>query len=109
MYRVILLLVKHRQVINKKYQLIKSTLGNYYNNIATTFLLPQLGRNMNTTQATSANSLKSSALFSVSTTRSDYFWKNLVIEKRISVNWLYKLYKGSLLYSFWSVFSSPVN
>jgi hypothetical protein len=35
-----------------------------------------------------------------------HLWENLVIEKRISINWLEKLYKNSFLYAFWSVFSS---
>ncbi len=62
---------------------------------------------MNTIQTIPRSSIKSNMLFSDSTIRTDYFWNNLVIEKRISVNWLYKLYKGSLLYNFWSVISSP--
>lgn len=38
----------------------------------------------------------------------NYMWSNLIIEKRKSVNWVDKLYKGSVLNAFWLVFSSPI-
>ena len=37
------------------------------------------------------------------------FGKSLTIEKSISLDWAYKLYKGSVIDAFWSVLSSPVN
>lgn len=41
-------------------------------------------------------------------TRPSVFWDALIIEKRISVNWLYALYKKSIFQAFWLVLSSPV-
>jgi len=38
---------------------------------------------------------------------SHYVWKNIIIEKRISMNWLYKLYEGSILQDVWVVLTSP--
>jgi hypothetical protein len=38
-----------------------------------------------------------------------YVWKNVVIEKRISMNWLYKLYEGSILQDIWLVLTSPTD
>ncbi len=36
-------------------------------------------------------------------------WDNLIIEKRISLNWLRKIIRRiPLLFDFWSVFFSPV-
>ena len=35
--------------------------------------------------------------------------KYLVIEKRLSTNWISKLLKGSLINSFWSVFTSHIS
>jgi hypothetical protein len=71
--------------------------------------LPQLGIGMNTIQAISSNSFISDKLFLASPMRTDYVWKNLIIERRISINWVDKLFKGSILYAFWSVLSSPVS
>ena len=47
-------------------------------------------------------------VFSGSPEQANYLWENLVIEKRISVNWLHKIYKESLVDAFWSVFSAKV-
>ena len=62
---------------------------------------------MNTAQAISGNSFAAGSLFSESPVRTNYLWKNLVIEKRISLNWLGKMYEGSVLDAFWTVLSSP--
>ena len=43
-----------------------------------------------------------------SPSHTDYFWKNLIIEKRMSMNLVDKLYKGSVLHAFWSIWSSPI-
>lgn len=64
---------------------------------------------MNTMQVISRESFISGNLFAGSTARKNYLWKNLIIEKRISVNWLYKMYKNSFFHDFWSVLSSPIN
>jgi len=39
----------------------------------------------------------------------DYQWKNLIIEERNSTKWLSKLFKDSIIYSFWSVLASRTN
>jgi len=41
--------------------------------------------------------------------QADRQWKYLVIEKRLSTNWISKLLKGSLINSFWSVFTSHIS
>jgi hypothetical protein len=64
---------------------------------------------MNNIQVISKNSVVSDGLFIDSPFRTGYLWKNLVIEKRISISWLYKLYKGTILGSFGQVISSPTN
>jgi hypothetical protein len=38
----------------------------------------------------------------------DYIWKNLNIEERVSVNWLHKLYRESILSNLFSLLFSPV-
>ena len=48
-------------------------------------------------------------MFSGSSALNDFLWKNIIIEKRISLSRLDKLYKKSPLHDFWSVLSSPVN
>lgn len=65
--------------------------------------------NINTTQAISGNSFAAGRLFSESPVRANYLWKNLITEKRISLNWLDKMYKGSVLDAFWTVLSSPIS
>ncbi|MDO8658796.1 MAG: hypothetical protein Q7K55_08695 [Candidatus Levybacteria bacterium] len=47
-------------------------------------------------------------LFFHSNLGNTYVWDNLIIEKRISVGWIYKLYKNSFLSDIWHVLSSPV-
>jgi len=64
---------------------------------------------MNTAQAISGNAFVADRLFTGSSMRTNYLWKNLVTEKRMSINWLGKLYNGSILDSFWTVLSSSVN
>ncbi|MBI4089241.1 MAG: hypothetical protein HY424_00880 [Candidatus Levybacteria bacterium] len=62
---------------------------------------------MNPTQTKTKTSL-SVNFFLGSSLGNDYVWENLIIERRIKVGWLYKLYKGSILESFWKLLSSPV-
>lgn len=63
---------------------------------------------MNTIQAISRDLILPDKLFLGSPIRTSYLWENLIIEKRISINWLNKLYKGSTLHDFWLLLSSPV-
>lgn len=62
---------------------------------------------MNTVRVTSNNFPSIKSLFGSAVGKS-YVWNNLIIEKRISMNWAYKLFKHSILYDFWSVLFSPV-
>jgi hypothetical protein len=41
--------------------------------------------------------------------RGNYLLDNLITDKRVSTGWVKKLYKGSIVDSFWSVLSSPTN
>jgi hypothetical protein len=70
---------------------------------------PNLVIDMNAAQITSNELAIPRGLFSGSQTRTEYLWKNIVIEKRTSVGWLKKEVKDSVFYSFWLVLSSPVN
>jgi len=72
--------------------------------------LPQLSMNMNNIQTLSGNGLVSEKVFykSPALNKNKYLWGNLIIEKSISINWLNKLYKGSVADSFWSVLTSPI-
>lgn len=66
---------------------------------------------MNTIRAFSKNSFASdsSGKFSFGSLFSTKNFENsLVIEKTISMEWLYNLYKGTVVASFWTVLSSPV-
>ena len=36
------------------------------------------------------------------------FGESVTVEKNISMDWAYKLYKGSVFDAFWSILSSPV-
>ncbi len=62
------------------------------------------------------NSLQSSARISTSTQKAVFslnllnniMWNNLIIEKRISVNWLYSLLEKTHLSDVWMVFTHPV-
>jgi len=63
---------------------------------------------MNAIQVISKESFVPDSLFMGSPFRTGYLWKNIVIEKRISTNWAYRMYKGSIFDSFWSVLISPV-
>jgi hypothetical protein len=64
---------------------------------------------MITTQTISKNSLNSGQLFFGSPARSSYLWNNLIIEKRISVGWLYKLYEDSIIHDIVLVLTSPAH
>jgi hypothetical protein len=64
---------------------------------------------MNNIQVISKDAVFSEGLFIESPFRTGYLWKNLVIEKRISMSWAYKLYKGTILDAFGLVLFSPVN
>jgi hypothetical protein len=64
---------------------------------------------MNTIQAISENSAVSGRLLFGSPVSSSYLWENLVSGKRSAEGWLHQLYKGSVLYAFWSVFSSRMS
>lgn len=59
---------------------------------------------MNTAQINSKNS----ELFFGSALDKNFVWENLIAEKRISVNWLYKLYKNSIFDKFWMLLTTPV-
>ncbi|MDP2638196.1 MAG: hypothetical protein Q8P26_04005 [Candidatus Levybacteria bacterium] len=60
------------------------------------------------TQSSSTKSFTPVESFFHSNLGRGYVWDNLIIEKRISVSWIYKLYKGSLLEDIWLILSSPV-
>lgn len=64
---------------------------------------------MNTIQISPNSSVMPGNLFFGPPARTGYIWKNLVIEKRISMNWAHKLFKGSIFHAFWTVWSSPVS
>lgn len=64
---------------------------------------------MKTIQAISKNIFLPNKLLLGSSVRTGLLWRNLITEKRISRNWLYKLYKGTVLHDFWLLLSSPVN
>jgi len=64
---------------------------------------------MNTIQAISGNPFVSDKLFFGPSVRTNYLWKNLIVEKRISMSRLYKLTRHILLYDFWSVLPSPAH
>jgi len=64
---------------------------------------------MNTIQLNPKDSFISDKLFIDSPLNTSFLWKNLIIERRISINWIDKLYKGSVLYAFWSVLSASAN
>jgi hypothetical protein len=63
---------------------------------------------MNTIQISQGSAISSDGIFRESSVWNKLLWKNLVIEKKISVNWIYKIFKHSLLYDFWTVWSSAV-
>lgn len=64
---------------------------------------------MNNVQTIPGKGFSSNNLFVGSSTQTSYIWKNLVIEKRISMNWAHKLFKDSIFYAFLTVWASPVN
>jgi hypothetical protein len=64
---------------------------------------------MNTNQVISKESVVSDGLFIESPFHIGYLWENLVIEKRISLSWAYKLYKGTIVDAFGQVLSSGVS
>jgi len=59
------------------------------------------------TQTISGDSTLEGDLFSGSRWRTDFLWENLIIERSISVNWIYKIYKKSILKDLLNVLSSP--
>lgn len=63
---------------------------------------------MNQAKTMQGNLLLPDNLFIGSQVRSDYIWKSLITEKRVSLSWVDKIYKGSILYAFWIVLSSSV-
>ena len=65
--------------------------------------------NINTIQTIPGKSLTSENLFTGSSLHNYLLWGNLIVEKRISVNWLFKLYRKSFPHDFWSVLSSATN
>ena len=71
--------------------------------------LPQLGFYMNTTEKNIISSLDSFDIYFGEGEAKSYVWENLIIEKRIPVNWVYRLYKGSIFEKIWLVLSSPVD
>lgn len=64
---------------------------------------------MNATQTILKDSFTANKLFIESPMLSSWLWENLIIEKRISMNWIVKIYKGSFLYDFWLLATSPIN
>lgn len=64
---------------------------------------------MNNIQTISGNQFVAGTTFSDSPAKTSYLWKNLVIEKRISISWIDTFYKYSPLRAFWTVLSSPIN
>jgi len=63
---------------------------------------------MNTIQAISANSLTQDKLFAGSPARTNYLWKNLIVEKRTSIGRVYKYYGRNIFSDVWSIFTSPL-
>lgn len=63
---------------------------------------------MNTIQAISANSLTQDKLFAGSTARTNYLWKNLIIEKKSKIGRAYKYYGRNIFADVWSMFTSPL-
>jgi hypothetical protein len=59
------------------------------------------------TQTISKDSGIGSSLFIGSQERTNFLWENLIIERSISVNWIYKIYKNSILNDLLNVLSSP--
>jgi hypothetical protein len=55
------------------------------------------------------NELPENAIVFDTSAQTDYLWDNLIIEKRVSLNWLAKIIKVSWLGSLWLLMSSPVS
>jgi hypothetical protein len=62
---------------------------------------------MRSYQSNLTNSIVSETVLTSSPIRNKFLWKNLVIEKRVSMNWIDRLYEASIVHAFWSVLSSP--
>ena len=77
-------------------------------NITASFL-PQLGTYMKDTKTISIHSAHTQGLYFGSPEARSYMWDNLIIEKKISVGWLYKLYEDSIFHDFVVLFTAPVN
>ena len=64
---------------------------------------------MITTPVISKNSFLPDTFSFGSPARTSLSWNNLIIEKRISMNWLHRLYEGSIFQDCWLVLSSKAN
>lgn len=64
---------------------------------------------MSTIKTISSNAFTSDNIFIESPVGERYLWKNLIIEKRISTNWIYEIYKSSILHDLILVLFSPVS
>ncbi len=64
---------------------------------------------MKDTQTITTDSAHSERLYFGSPVTTGYTWNNVIIEKRVSLNWLYKLYKDSIFHDFVLIFFSPVH
>lgn len=64
---------------------------------------------MNNIHVTSGEVFSSSNLLIGSPAQTSYQRKNLIIEKPASIGWVSELYKGSVLHSFWTVLTSPMD
>lgn len=64
---------------------------------------------MNNLKANINSPAVSSGLYTGSYEMTNYLYRNLTIEKKISLNWLSKLYKDSFFRDFWLLLSSPVD
>ena len=82
--------------------------GNY-TVISILFPCPYVVFTINTMQSISTHAAHPDRLFAGLPVPTNYMWDNVIIEKRTSVNWLHKLYAGSILDEVWTVLSSPVH
>ncbi len=60
-------------------------------------------------QTISADAVHSERIYFGSPAERRYMWNNLIIEKRISIGWLYKLYEDSIFHDFVLLLTSQVN
>jgi hypothetical protein len=64
---------------------------------------------MKTFQNISTNSLSSEELFIRSPIFADYVWNNIITNRRVSMGWLYKLYKNSMVHDVFLLLTSPIS